>query len=295
MLHKKELLLHLNILMDDMRTFFITFLFSFLSAILYAQGNSISYYDWVDKSAKYIDANKLDSAAYSLQQAMRLEPANSNNPMLFLNLGIIQRQLRLTNDAYVSFTAALSNSPEPVLVLHNRASLLCDLNRFDEAMDDYSAIIKIDKGNAEAYYRRGLLYLEANDKVNAENDFAKCEELDENDLFAKLSKALSLKLEDDWEGAEKIYTSIINSDIKKINAYYLNRAECYVNTAKYSLAAADLRTIESSESNNPYLYILRGRVRLNQYDKFAAKADFEKAKNLGYDADLANKWIEKTK
>lgn len=278
-----------------MRTIFITLLFSLFSLLMYAQQKSPDYYELVDKSAKFIDDNRLDSAALTLQQALKLEPTNINNPMLFLNLGIIQRQLRLSNDAYVSFTAALSNSSEPELVLHNRASLLCDLNRFDEAMDDYSAIIRIDPNNAEAYYRRGLIYLEANDRVNAERDFESCEELDTEDIFAKLSKALLLKLEDDWEGAENIYTSIINSDVKKINAYYLNRAECYVNTGKYSLAAADLRTIETAEANNPYLYILRGRVRLNQFDPFAARGDFEKAKKLGYDVELANKWIEKTK
>ena len=278
-----------------MRIFFTTLLFSLFSILSFAQDKTLSYYELVDKSAKFIDDNRLDSAALTLQKALKLEPSNINNPMLFLNLGIIQRQLRLSNDAYVSFTAALSNSSEPELVLHNRASLLCDLNRFDEAMDDYSEIIKIDPNNAEAYYRRGLIYLEANDRVNAEKDFEVCEELDTENIFAKLSKALLLKLEDDWEGAENIYTSIINSDVKKINAYYLNRAECYVNTGKYALAAADLRTIETSEANNPYLYILRGRVRLNQFDPFAARGDFEKAKKLGYDVELANKWIEKTK
>lgn len=281
--------------MNEMRIIYITLITLILSLSVYAQEKPLNYYDLVDKSAKFIDENRLDSAAVTLQQALRLEPSNINNSMLFLNLGIIQRQLRLTNDAYISLTAALSNSPEPELVLHNRASLLCDLNRFDEAMEDYTAIININPKNAEAYYRRGLIYLESNDRTNAERDFELCEDIDTEDLFSKLSKALRLKLVDDWEGAEKIYTSIINSDVKKINAYYLNRAECYVNIGKYSLAAADLRTIETSEMNNPYLYILRGRVRLNQFDKFAAKSDFEKSKKLGYDKELADKWIEKTK
>ncbi len=70
---------------------------------------------------------------------------------------------------------------------------------------------------------------------------------------------------------------------------------CYVNTDRFSKAAADLYAIENEEKENPYFYILRGRLRLDQFDKFAARADFEKAKKLGYDTELADKWIEKAK
>lgn len=278
-----------------MRLLITSLLLAFLSIVSSAQDKQMSYYDWVDKSAMFVDVNRLDSAAYSLQQAMKLEPTNRNNPMLLLNLGILQRQLGMLDDAFISLTAALALNPEPTLVLHNRASLLCDKNRYDEAMEDYTSIIKIDPENAEAYYRRGLIFLEANDKKSAEEDFVKCEVLDSTNLFAKLSKALQLKLKDDWEGAQKIYSDIIKTEDKKLNAYYLNRAECYVNIDKYSLAATDLMIVESAEKNNPYFYILRGRVRLNQYDKFAAKLDFQKAKQLGYDEELADKWISKAK
>jgi hypothetical protein len=34
---------------------------------------------------------------------------------------------------------------------------------------------------------------------------------------------------------------------------------------------------------------------LAQYDKLAAKADFEKAKQLGYDPEIADEWIKKAK
>ncbi len=292
---KKELILYQIYYMTIMRKIFAMLAVLLFSASIGAQDSNLSYYDWVDKSAQYIDVNRLDSAAFALQQAMKLEPSNNNNPVLLLNLGIMQRQLRMTGDAYVSLTAALANNPDPVLVLHNRASLLCDISRFDEAMDDYTAIIKLDPINTEAYYRRGLLYLEANKREAAEADFKKCEEIDAEHLFSKLSKALLLKLEDDWEGAEKIYTDIIKTEERKLDSYYMNRAECYVNIEKYSLAANDLRVVEVNERDNPYFYILRGRVRLNQFDKFAAKLDFEKAKQLGYDEELADKWIERAK
>ena len=74
-------------------------------------------------------------ARYALR-AMAMEPANEHNPVL-LN-GILQRQLGLLDDAYISF---LGNNPMPEVVLHHRASLLCDMDRFDRR-GDYDAIIR---------------------------------------------------------------------------------------------------------------------------------------------------------
>ena len=260
---------------------------------LMAQTNS--YYDWVDHSAIYVERNQLDSAAYALQQALKMEPGNENNNLLLLNLGVMQRQMRWMDDAYISFTAALRNNDNPALVLHSRASLLCDMGKFDEAMEDYNEIIRTDNQDVEAFYRRGLLFLERNQRAEAETDFLRAEQIDPNDLFTKLSRALRYKLEDRWEDAEAVYTDIINNETPVIPAYYLSRAECYVNTNRFGKAAADLREVEREQRNNPYFYILRGRLRLDQYDKFAAKQDFERAKELGYDRELADEWIAKTK
>lgn len=270
--------------------YILSFFFAFCGFFLSAQN---SYFGWIEKSAKFIENNQMDSAAVALQQAMKLEPANPANSVLLLNLGIIQRQMRLFDDSYISLTAALGNSPDPISVLHNRASLLCELERFEEAMEDYNSIIERDSMNAEAYYRRGLLFLEENDRQRAEADFMTCESVAPGNLFAKLSKALLYKLDDNWDEAEKVYSDIIQSETATNSATYLSRAECYVNTGRFSKAAADLHAIESSERENPYFYMLRGRVRLDQFDKFAAKADFEKAKQLGYDAQLADEWIKK--
>ncbi len=253
-----------------------------------------TYQEWVAESVKLIENNRLDSAASALQNAMSLEPANENNPMLLLNLGVLQRRLHRYDDAYISLTAALAANPDPESVLHNRAALLCELGRFDEAIEDYDSILLKSPQNTEAYYRRGLLYLEKGDRKKTESDFKTAQNIDENSLFSKLGMALLYKMDGDWPEAAKIYSGIIENEPKPASVFYLDRAECYVNTGQFSKAAADLRAIEKEERENPFYYILLGRVRLNQYDNFAAKADFEKAKKLGYDAALADKWIEKT-
>lgn len=278
-------------IMDKMKSIFITTLL-ILTCTVSAQ--SLDYMGWVDRSAGYIEQNRLDSAAMALQKAMALDPANENNPVLLLNLGIMQRQLEHHDDALLSFTAALSNNLLPEVVLHNRASLLCDMERFDEAMEDYDQLIREYPKNVEAYYRRGLLFLEKNDRTNAEKDFKASTEIDPNNLYTRLSKALLFKLDDNWEAAEKVYSELIQSSKTVDPSFYMSRAECYVNTDQFFRASADLRAIEGSQKDNPYFYILRGRIRLGQYDKVAARADFQQAKKLGYDASIVNDWLKKT-
>jgi diketogulonate reductase-like aldo/keto reductase/predicted negative regulator of RcsB-dependent stress response len=185
------------------------------------------------------------------------------------------------------------NNPILDIVLHNRASLLVDMGRYEEAMEDYNAILVDFPHDVEAFYRRGVLHLENHDRVKAEADFKRSEEIDPDNMFTKLSKALIFKLDDRWEDAEKIYTNLINNEPNPDPIFYMNRAECYVNTNQMFKASADLRSLGDTQRNNPYFYFLRGRVRLEQFDKVAAKADFEKAKTLGYDSSIVNEWLKK--
>jgi len=275
-----------------MRKFYsLIILFFLLTLSLTGQ----DYQAWVDHAARHIEADRLDSAAVALQRAMSLDPVNENNPVLLLNLGIIQRQLGLNDDAYISFTAALANNPIPEVVLHRRASLLSEMGRYDEAIEDYNTLIRLYPDEVEAYYRRGVLYLELNNRAKGEADFRKANELDPDHFFTLLSKALLFKLNDDWEAAEKIYTRLIESEAHPDPSILLNRAECYVHTGQTFRAAADLRTVEPTQRDNPYFYFLRGRVRLDQFDKVAARADFNKAREMGYDLPVVDEWIEKTR
>ena len=271
--------------------FLLIILFSFFTISLTGQ----NYQAWVDNAARHIETDRLDSAAISLQRAMSLDPMNENNPVLLLNLGIIQRQQGLADDAFISFTAALANNPIQDVVLHRRASLLSEMGRYDEAIEDYTTLIRDYPEEVEAYYRRGVLYLEQHNRLKGEADFVKANELDPDHFFTQLSKALLFKLEDNWEAAEKIYSRLVESEPNPDPSILLNRAECYVHTGQTFRASADLRSVELSQRDNPYFYFLRGRVRLDQFDKVAARADFNKAREMGYDLPLVDEWIQKTK
>ena len=253
-----------------------------------------SYTQWVTKSADYMELNMLDSAEYALNQAIKNDPDNENNTWLMTSLGTIQQHLGKYDAAYMSLTSALNKHPKAVFILHQRAALLKDMERWDEATDDYNAILSVDSLDIEALYNRGVLKLDAKDRAGAEKDFALAEENGEFSPYKSMGKALIYRLDENWEEAEKIYTSILNSS-PEMKGIYLKRAECYLHLDQLSKLSADLQAVASTEFDNPMFYFLRGQMRLKQFDKLAAQSDFKKAKDLGMEEEMLHPWIQQAK
>ena len=78
-------------------------------------------------------------------------------------------------------------------------------------------------------------------------------------------------------------TFLIDRDPDDLRLYE-ERAELYFLMKKNARAMADLRRVFAGEREpSAYLYILRGKIRLAQYEKEAAATDFKKALDLGAD------------
>ena len=252
-----------------------------------------TYTQWITKSADYIEQNKLDSAEYALNQALISDPDNKNNSWLMTSLSTIQQHQGKFDAAYMSISAALNKHPNAVFLLHQRATLLKEMQKWEEAKQDYSTILSIDSLDVDALFNRGVLKLKAKDRAGAEKDFEVAEQHGEFSPYSLLGKALIYRLDENWEGAEKIYTSVLSS-YPAMKDLYLKRAECYLNLNETSKLAADLQAAAPTEFDNPTYYFMRGQMRLKQFDKTAALNDFQKAKDWGMDSELLKPWIKKT-
>lgn len=253
---------------------------------------SPTYKQWVTKSADYMEQNQLDSAEYALNQAIASDPDNKNNTWLMTSLGTIQQHLGKFDAAYISLTTALNKHPESVFILHQRAGLLMEMERWDEAREDYNALLSIDSLDVEALYNRGVLKLEVKDRAGAEKDFEVAERNGDFSPFGLLGKALLQRLDEEWEEAEKTYTAVLK-DYPEMVDLYLKRAECYLHLDQLSRLSHDLQNAATHEFANPMYYFLRGQLRLKQFDKLAALSDFKKAQELGMDSELLHPWIKK--
>lgn len=269
------------------KIFILLFVFS-VSSISFAQ----SYKEWVTKSADYMELNLMDSAEFALKEAIKVDPDNTGNSWLMTSLGTVQQYLGKLDAAYISLTAALNKHPHSVFILHQRAGLLKEMEKWDEAESDYNSILSVDSLDIEALYNRGVLKLEAKDRAGAEKDFEVAELHGEFSPYRSLGKALIYRLDENWEEAEKVYTSVLNA-YPEMTHLYIKRAECYLYLDQLSRLSADLRAAAEHEFDNPMYYLLRGRMRLKQFDKFAAKEDFKRAEKLGMDSELLEPWMKK--
>ena len=253
---------------------------------------SPTYKQWITKSADYMEKNQLDSAEYALNQALISDPKNKNNSWLMTSLGTIQQHLGKMDAAYISLTVALNDHPQSVFILHQRAGLLMEMERWEDARADYNAILNIDSLDIEALYNRGVLKLEMKDRAGAQKDFEVAKRHGEFSSYGLLGIALLHRLDEEWDDAEKIYTSVLSSYPNMMDLY-LKRAECYLHLDQLSRLSSDLQAAATHEFANPMYYFLRGQLRLKQFDKLAAQSDFKKAQELGMEAELLRPWIKR--
>lgn len=261
-----------------------------LSGSVYAQ----TYEEMISKSYEYVDANDLPAAEECLKAALGLEPANPNNFALLTNLGTIQRRQGKLDDALVSYTAALSRQPKSELILSNRAELYADMGETEKAMMDYQSLLALNPLNEDALYHRGLLHLRQEEFLPAEADFEKLLEINKESVKGRLGYAILEKARRNYSDSEVIFNYLIE---KNPNYWllYEERAELYFLMNKKGRAMADLNKVFAEDPTpSAELYVLRGRVKLAQYEKASAALDFKKALELGYDKATIETLIKQT-
>jgi tetratricopeptide (TPR) repeat protein len=250
-----------------------------------------TYEDMVSRAMDYIDLKDYAAAEQAMKAALRKEPANPNNIMLMVNLGTIQRNLGEFEEALVSYNVVIERYPENQALKHSRAALYCDMQRFDDAMKDYNAILLTNPEDTEALYRRGLLHLNNKGLLAAEDDFDKILKKEPENLCGKTGIGMLMKRRGEFKEAEELYSDLIYKYKSNADLYY-NRAECYLQMNKPARANEDITKALELGYNDPLIYILRGQLRLVQYDKRLAKEDFLKAQEMGAGEETVSYFLQ---
>ena len=263
--------------------------------ILCAQGLSAqTYEEMIKKSYEYADANDLPAAEEALKTAMRLEPANKFNFALLTNLGTIQRRQGKLDDALISYTAALSQRPKDELILINRAELYTEMNETEKAIGDYNTLIINYPTHEQGHYNRGLLYINSGEFLLAQADFEMIVDTYKDTFLGRFGYAILEKARGNYDESEIIFNYL--GDKYPDNMRVLEeRAELYFLTKRNARAIADLNKIfKATAEPSAELYMLRGRVKLAQYEKESAAIDFKKARDLGYNEEAVEKLLKET-
>ena len=145
-------------------------------------------------------------------------------------------------------------------------------------------------GNAGACTKRGELYAQQRDFVNALNDFDKAVDLSGEQyppaLFAR--GKIRAAANKDHKGAEEDYTKTIALDSTYLDAY-IGRAEERTATSNFSGALNDIEKARLLDSTNVYVYYTHAKILTSAMNFKEALPFYNKAISMGsYSADMYN-------
>jgi tetratricopeptide (TPR) repeat protein len=275
--------------MTNNKSFYVLFLLLFGALV-----NAQTYEEFIKKSYEYSDDSNFPAAEECLKSAMRLEPANKLNYALLTNLGTIQRRQGKLDDALISYTAALSQNPKDELILTNRAELYTGMNEIEKAISDYNLILVNYPTNENALYNRGLLYINTGEYLPAEADFETIIDTYKDTFFGRLGFAILEKARGKFDESEIILNYLIDHYPENVRVLE-ERAELFFLTKRNARAMTDInKAFNVVKEPSAELYMLRGRIKLAQYEKESAAIDFKKAAVLGYDKETVDRLLKET-
>ena len=189
--------------------------------------------------------------------------------------------------AIQKFTQAISLKPT-VETYYQRGNAQFDLGNYEGAVEDYTAVLEKDPSYLDAYFNRGLAYLELNQLTSdlnnltaAINDYTKVIE-ESNDVDAYYQRGLAYQRLHDYQAAIADYTQVIEWNRQDVTAL-INRGLSYSAAGDKETAIDDFTQAIRIDPNNSQAYYSRGRARFFLADYEGAMNDYTEALRISPD------------
>ena len=253
-----------------------------------------TYDELITRAMDAVEKDSLYQAEVFFKKALKLEPANMRNALLFSNLGTIQRRMGQNKEALESYSLALNLTPYSVTMLLNRASLYLDMDYLDKAYLDYCTVIDLDAKNQEALQFRAYIYMRRRQYQEAKNDYQSLLEVIPDDKTARIGMAMvnqkMLRYRDSLEEFNRLIV-----DYPKDASLLKARAELEVDMSSLEMALLDLESAAKLTPGDADIYVMCGEIYLAQGRKREAYRAFEKAIELGVPRPLLQDKLKDSK
>lgn len=239
-----------------------------------------TYDDLIHKAMDAVEMDSLQQAEQLFTEALKLEPANMRNALVFSNLGTIQRRMGKKKEALESYSLALNRTPYSVTMLLNRASLLLEMDYLDKAFVDYCDVLDIDRENKEALMYRAYIHMKRRMYHNARLDYRAFLELEPDNKTARIGMAMVNQKDKRFQESLEEFNRLIVDyprDVSLLKA----RAELEIEMNSLDMALLDLENAARLTPNDPEIYVMCGDIYLMQDKRREAYIAFEKAIDLG--------------
>lgn len=211
---------------------------------------------------------------------------------IYSDRGVARWRLGQTKEAIEDFNQSIQLSPENGAVYNNRGNVLMDLGHPEEALKDFDRAIALSQNYGVAYNNRGNAHVALGEYDQAFQDFRKAVELMPRSAIPFNGRGKAHAQLKRYHAAVRDLTRAIGINPKYVPAYK-HRAEAYLALSMYREAVADATqaiTLEP-ETQDPQLFLLRGRAQAGDKKLNPALEDLNKAIELN--PDLVAAYIER--
>lgn len=278
----------------------------------YAESVSPSerYLQLADSASIFMRNERWGEASRYISDALRLQPANPGNTLLFSNLGVCAHNLGDYDKALQSFDISLIKAPKSPVVLLQRAKTYIALQRPDDAIADLNTAIASDSLNADALRLRSALLLRSCIESKNIRTHEPCvpTELNRTDsAMADFQRLTRISPSDPWPKAGLANTLCIKDPkgnlptIKKLLSEALEGApdletrltaiNIYLQTEELSLAEEAIRQSLKEYPREGMLYLQRALLHRQRYQNEEAEIDKKIAVKYGVDSQTIESYF----
>lgn len=155
----------------------------------------------IDEYVKAIDCNKKDYDSY-------------------YKVASLLNDLGKKEESVTMLENLLDKKPEYSMASNLLGEILCEQEKFKEAINIYMEALKYNPGDYDLYYNMGIAYTRLNDFQNAKICYEKAANLNHELYAAKYNLGQIALIYRDIEAAEKYFTECLYSDELEPNAYF---------------------------------------------------------------------------
>jgi len=181
--------------------------------------------------------------------------------------------------ALIDYDKSIEIDPYYAPCYGNRAIILYQTNRLEEALADLNAAIHLNTRESGYYINRGLVRYQLNDLRGAMADYDQVIEMDNQNLIARFNRGLLRFQVGDNNRAIEDFDVVIEIEPDNYMAYY-NRALLNHETGNYIRAVQDFDVVLNQYPNFLPGYFSRSESKRAMNDIIGADRDYWKAVEL---------------
>lgn len=254
---------------------------------------SEDYIAAVDSADRYIDHERWADAERMTLQALKMDPANKSNWLLWSNLGDIRMRSGRPEEAVEAYDIGLARMPESKRMLNSRAAAFIEMDMKSRAIDDLDTSLRLDSLQPWALNMRGSLYLMDGVMAQARRDFESLYRNFPRQAQGAAGLARIHAIEGNPDKAVSLFDEALN--IEADITLYVYKISTLVEADRLAEASDAVREAMKQFPRTGNLFLMRAWIHKMQFQNEQSDIDRKLAVEYGADASLIESIFGSTK